>query len=139
MTFAVGSKRRQDNPCATKLQRAALATQIEAVARACGAEPRRIGEAETYPGKRRVIVDIVAARGLRLTVELNGDSAQPGVFVLSWHVASGHETKLTEAFAPGNVNPFHRQKAATICEGADALLLHLARQLRMAADGTAFL
>ena len=89
---------------------------------------------------RETWVRIVAAQGLRLTVTLDGQSCQPDVHVLSWHIATGHETKIADSFgANAGVNELHRHKATDVCHGYNDLLKTLDTRLRRAFDGRAFM
>jgi hypothetical protein len=121
--------------------REAMARTIVAQAQALGASASIHPDAND-PG--RLVVRIDAARGLCVGVELRARSPHPiaNTFVLAWHVdphtPGWHDVRLAEAFAPGAVNTYHRQKATTFAHGFDALTRELARALRLAASGAAF-
>jgi hypothetical protein len=88
---------------------------------------------------KRIDLRVEAARGLQVTVTLNGNSVQPDTYVLSWHMAADSDAKLNEAFFGGNVNPHHKRKATYIASGFDDLKAKLQRGLTLAANGNAFL
>lgn len=94
----------------------------------------REGFDECY--KKAHVIKIDAPRGLRLRIEIDGESCQPDVHVLPWHFDSKSDTCFSDAF--GNINQCHFRKATLVAEGTDGLLAHLREQLAMALDGTAF-
>ena len=90
------------------------------------------------PGASDYRVDIKAARGLRVTVEFERRSVQPNIYVLGWNVHYGSGARLADVFAPGHVNPYHRQKATSVAFGFDQLCAELVRCLTLARTGAAF-
>lgn len=101
----------------------------------CGATYQR----EDHPDRREVWLDIKAPGGLELTVDFDGNSIQPDVHVLSWHMAHDSPKRLNDATFGGNVNPHHKCKATYIARGFDDLCWQLRSGLLMAQDGTAYL
>ena len=94
-------------------------------------------ESPSIWGPRAVQVEIKAPRGLRLSVDFDGDSNQPDIHVLSWHFKHGGTAKLQTTFAP-SVNTCHFRKATDIAYGFDALLNIIALRLDSAISGEAF-
>jgi len=103
-----------------KADRKVMALKLKALAEFLGATAEIQWEdpASTYY-KRRTIVHIKAARGLLLNVDLNGDSCQPDVHVLSWHIDLDSDARLADSF--GNINQFHFRKATYFGEGFEGL------------------
>jgi predicted transcriptional regulator len=87
--------------------------------------------------RRETWINIEAARGLRLTIHLDGQGPQPDVHVLSWYIHYSSDARLSAHF-PGDVNQYHRRKATVIAYGARAMIDAIERGLRSAADGSAF-
>lgn len=94
----------------------------------------REGFDAAYP--KAHVITVLAPKGLRVRIEIDGDSCQPNVHVLPWHFDAKSDTCFSDAF--GNINQFHFRKATLVAEGTDGLLAHLREQLTMAIDGTAF-
>lgn len=92
-----------------------------------------------YPGPREVKIDITGPRGLCLSVDFDGDSWQPDVHVLSWHMSLGSDAQLSDARFGGSVNPHHKHKATYIASGIDDLLSKLRFGLELAISGEAFI
>jgi hypothetical protein len=85
---------------------------------------------------RRVSLELTLPRGLQLTVDFDGDSPQPDVHVLSWHVSTTSSACLSDVFQ--SVNEYHWQKATDIAHGFERLLALLESRIRAAQDGSAF-
>lgn len=120
-----------------KADRAKMAVIIADLARSLGAEavihpddPNGL-----YDG-RLTRVAVTAARGLKVSVDFNGKSWQPDIYVLSWHMDLDTDACLDDSF--GNINPFHFRKATYTADGFEHLKEQLSRGLRKAADGSAF-
>lgn len=94
----------------------------------------REGFDECY--KKAQVIKIDGPRGLRLQIELDGESCQPNVHVLPWHFSSKSNTCFANKF--GAINQHHYRKATLVAYGTDGLLHHLREQLTMALDGTGF-
>lgn len=114
-----------------KADRAAMVAHVVRVVEECGATA--IVE-EMRP--RETWINIAAARGLRLTLDFDGESWQPNVHVLSWHFSTDCDTCFADAF--GSLNRHHFRKATDTAEGMDELLSILRKRLEQAADGSAF-
>lgn len=108
MTYALTEKRKAD--------RKVMALKLKALAESLGATADIEWEEPTSTfRKRRTIVHIKAARGLCLNVDLDGDSCQPDIHVLSWHMDLDTDARLDDSF--GNINRHHFRKATYFGEG----------------------
>ena len=94
----------------------------------------REGFDPSYP--KAHVIKVRAPKGLRVRIEIDGESCQPNVHVLPWNFDSKSDTCFSDAF--GNINQCHFRKATLVAEGTDGLLAHLRAQLTKAIDGTAF-
>lgn len=117
-----------------KADREEMAKGVEALLDELGIEHER-----EEMGPREIYIRITAPRGLCLTVDFDGDSWQPDVHVLSWHMDMDSDAQLSDARFGGNVNPHHKHKATYIAAGYDDLLVKLRRGLELAISGEAFL
>lgn len=115
--------------------RETMAKIIEAQLPKWGARCERVEDRDN----RTILLEIEGARGLRVTVELDGSMFEPDVHMLSWNIAADSDARLNNATFGGDVNPYHNRKATYMAEGASQLLIQLERGLRMAASGRAFL
>lgn len=88
------------------------------------------------PGTRRTSVDVAAGRGLKLTVTFRGRSADPDLFVLSWHGVEPGWRLNPGRFS--SVNIYHGHKATDIVRGFTALEALLRLRFAAIADGSAF-
>jgi hypothetical protein len=92
--------------------------------------------------ERAIVLDIEAARGLRVSVALDGDrksGCDPDVHLLSWHFATGQRAaRLNPATLACSVHPHHFGKATDVARGFEELCRKLECTLRRAQDGTAF-
>ena len=113
----------------------AKAVKDLALSLGCKVEMR---EGAEYPGPRAIHVGIEAPGDLCLTVEFDGDSWQPDVHVLSWHMALSSHAKLNPHTFGGTVNTYHYHKATYVAHGFDDLLIQLAAGLKMCQNGTAY-
>ena len=83
---------------------------------------------------RAIAITITGPRWLEVTIDLDGDSPQPDVYVLSWHIsfdAPPEERKgqiIAKGFAQDR-NEYHRRKATDICHGARELLVTMEKRL----------
>jgi hypothetical protein len=118
--------------------RKTMADAVEKLILACGATCTRL-EGGGYPGPRAIQLDLVAPGGLELSVDFDGDSCQPDVYVLSWHMGLHATLRLNNATFGGDVNACHQRKATYIARGFDDLCTQLKAGLLMAQDGTAYL
>lgn len=114
-----------------KADREAMAAQLQALALQHGATARRC----EFEGPREIALEIEAPGGLRVRVDLDGDSVQPDVHVLPW-VCWAEGVRLAPGF--GTVNPHHGRKATHVARGWPGLRAEIERGLRAAADGTAY-
>lgn len=120
-----------------KADREKMAQIIHALAIECGATAKIEHQPFGAMSPRMIMVNIESA-GVALGLDFDGDSSQPGTFVLSWHFAThGDQRKLADA--PGwSVNAYHRHKATDIVEGFEELKAVLMARLVALKDGTAF-
>ncbi|MBC8740467.1 hypothetical protein F6X40_27915 [Paraburkholderia sp. UCT31] len=114
-----------------------MAKRLEQLIVECGATFTR-EEGGDYPGPRAIHLRVAAARGLQITVELDGGSVQPDVHVMPWHMHYESEAKL-DGKTFGEVNPYHHRKATHVAYGFEGLCENLKRGLQLAASGEAFL
>lgn len=121
-----------------KADRIFMATALAALVHDCGASCK-INPLGSYPGDREKKVVIDTPAGLQLTVSFDGDSRQPDVYVLSWHMDWKAVDLLNNATFGGDVNPHHHSKATYVAHGFEDLCKQLRRGLVMAIDRTAFL
>lgn len=97
-------------------------------------------EGPGFCGPHEIFLEITAPGGLNLTVDFDGQSCQPDVHVLSWHMNNSRSTKrLNNSTFGGNVNQFHFHKATYVAYGFDDLCAQLRKGLLMAKDGSAYL
>ncbi len=119
-----------------KADRAKMAAELIEVATKAGATAAIDTE---WPSERAVMIRIVAACGLQLNIDFDGDSPQPDTHVLSWHISRDFDTCLADAFSRvGSVSTVHFHKATSIADGFDDLCRIVTNGLTLAADGTAF-
>lgn len=115
-----------------------MADILEKLITELGAAYTRIdGKKGGYPDHREIQLNIRANRGLCVSVNLDGNSWQPDVYVLSWYIASDSDARLSDDFG-GDVNPHHHAKATYIARGFDDLCIQLGIGLTKAATGSAF-
>jgi len=115
-----------------------MAALLEQVITECGATFER-REGGQFPGPRNIRLEVSAAQGLQVAVNLNGDSRRPGTYLLSWNMEIGATAELNDATFGGSVNPHHRHKASYVAHGFDDLCVQLKRGLDLAASGEAFI
>lgn len=92
-------------------------------------------------GRHCVHVDILTAdERLGVFVEFDGDSRQPNVFVLPWHLTMSSPTGvyLAPRVFDFQVNEYHGAKATLVREGFVALCDHLDAVLAAATNGSAY-
>lgn len=117
-----------------KADRAKMAEMVRELAVNCGAEVEIISN---WLGESRAVaVKIAASRGVGLTVDFDGTSTQPGVFVLSWHIDDS-DARFADFFC-GCLNTCHFAKATDVCHGFDSLLEILRERLESIREGWAF-
>jgi len=121
-----------------KADRAQMAQAVVALATELGATARLKPEGESL-SPHEVNVHIRAARGLCVTASFDGQSPQPDVHVVSWHMARDVDTCLADTFTrAGEPNRYHFRKATAVAYGFDNLLHVLRTGLELAASGEAF-
>lgn len=120
-----------------KADRLTMAAKLETLITECGATFERIEPAPLSP--RAIWLEVKAARGLCVTVDLDGDSWQPDIHVLSWHMDFETDACLSDRFGRlGSLNQHHWRKATYCAEGFESLCAALRYGLTLARDGTAF-
>lgn len=117
-----------------KADRLKMADEIESIVRECGATCVRSDPAPLSP--RGIWLEIEGAGGLCVTVDLDGESVQPDIHVVAWHVSGDSDSCLAASF--GDVNPHHFRKATHVAYGFEALRQEVRRGLMAARDGSAF-
>lgn len=88
---------------------------------------------------RAVAIGIRGPTGLALTVDFDGNSCQPDVFVLSWHMMTDSRfdnTIIRSDFAQSH-NEYHKRKATDVFRGFESLIRVMSIRLQRIADGTA--
>ncbi|TPI86406.1 hypothetical protein [Mesorhizobium sp. B2-8-9] len=123
-----------------KADRLQMAAEMEKLIVANGATFERVEGGTLFPGPRAIHLNIKAARGLQLLIDLDGDSVQPDIHVLSWHFSGDTDACFADAFSGrfGTLNNYHWRKATYIAEGFQALCLAVEYGLTLARDGRAF-
>jgi hypothetical protein len=120
--------------------REVMAQYLLVLARKAGAVAKRRDANPCRPHAE--VLDIEAARGLRVSVALDGDRKagnSADVYVLSWHFAPGRRAeRLNPATLLCGVNPYHFGKATDVAYGFEDLCRKLVYTLQRAKDGTAF-
>lgn len=120
-----------------KADRAKMAQELADLAIECGASARI---EEAWPGgsdPRCTMVYIDGPRGLRVSIDFDGRSAQPDVYVISWNISTDSDAKFANGFAE-SINPYHWSKATDLAYGFDQLAHIVRKRLKAAADGPAF-
>lgn len=84
-----------------------------------------------------VRVGISTERGLQLSVDFDGKSCQPNVYVNAWNFSTDSDTCLSDRF-PGSINNYHFRKCTTVSYGFEELCNHVRKVLDMAREETAF-
>lgn len=100
------------------------------------------GEQGNWRGKRCTAITLQHDTGLSVSIELNGDSSQPGVFILPWHFRGMSDTKLAESFgvaAGASINPHHRRKCMPCYHGFADMMDGLKACLEVIKNEKAFL
>ena len=119
-----------------KADRAKMAAAVQALAVEMGAAAEIVVRPYGDMSPQMIVTKIRTDRGLCLNVDFDGESCQPDVHVLSWHMAHDVDTCLADAF--GSVNPHHFHKSTDVARGLPQLLDVLRRRLAMCADGSAY-
>lgn len=119
-----------------KADRAKMAEQVRALAAVYGIDARVGPPSFATMAPHRLDVVLRTDRGLCLTVDFDGESTQPDVHVLSWHMDTDSDARLADAF--GDVNPHHHAKATDVVEGLDALLERLRLRFELIQSGAAY-
>lgn len=115
--------------------RAAMTKAVQALADEFGyshtLEDRRDGE---------VFITVATERGLNVSIEFDGRSPQPNVFVVPWYIRGNNDARLDRMFSRvgGEINPVHFQKCTAVNRGFDELLASLRHGFEMVSDGAAF-
>ena len=118
-----------------KADRDEMAKRIQALAASYGIPTTR--DPDPYPlGERETWVFIKPENGPHLTLDFDGDSWQPDVFVLSWHMDLGDPRIIAPGFTR-SINEHHRRKATDVCEGFTALEATLTARFDCIARGAA--
>jgi hypothetical protein len=94
----------------------------------------REGFVEGYP--KAHVIQIDAGEGLKVSVEIDGDSVQPNTWVLAWHIGFNSDARLADSF--GDINKFHFQKCTEVARSTFGLIDHLRSKFELIAEGKAF-
>ena len=121
-----------------KADRIVMAQSIETLLKRLNVKYERLEPSEGFPGPRCIMLR-VNANDLCVTVDFDGDSSQPDVYVLSWHIDHHSDKQLNDATFGGSVNKFHKHKATYITHTFEGLCYSLEQGLKKAIDGSAFL
>lgn len=121
-----------------KADRTKMMAQVIALGRQYDATIETHPEGDCFLGPRATLTRFVFSGGLAVSVGFDGQSCQPDVHVLSWHMDYRTDTEHTEYHSSKNakisaafallcdsVNLYHRQKATRVCYGFDEVLRHL--------------
>ena len=119
-----------------KADRKKMIEGVEDLLKRFGVVYKRTDEEFKEVCPHRVSVQLDLPRGLQLSVDFDGESVQPDVHVLSWHMHLKSSACLSEVFP--SLNNFHFQKATDIAYGYDHLLQILELRIKQAQDGSAF-
>jgi hypothetical protein len=88
-----------------------------------------------FLGKDAMMITLNGPRGVRLGIDFDRRSPQPGVFVLSWNIRLS-TALFSTAF--GDPNRWHFQKSTDVAYGFDSLCAVLAKRKAQLASGEAF-
>ena len=121
-----------------KADRERMAQLLQALAESHGASVERRPHDGRCP--REITLCIAAPGGLSVVLDVDGNSCQPDVHVIPWHVRPSMPGPVPVRLTPnfGDVNPHHGQKATHVAYGFEALYWEIHRGLKAAADGTAY-
>lgn len=86
----------------------------------------------------RMDVHIKAPGGAEVTVDFDGGSCQPDVYVVMWNI-HGFDGKTFFDPTIGDVNPYHYGKASRVCYGFEALVRKLETDVRRFVDGLGYM
>lgn len=115
-----------------KADREKMAEKIIALAEKHGATV-----AEQLDHDREILICLETRRGLCVSFDFDGNSAQPDVFFLHWHMRPDSDARLKLDFA-GSVNKYHRRKATDILGSFEAMCSTLLTRLWAIAADSAF-
>ncbi len=124
-----------------KADRVKMADEVQALATRYGFPVKRIEPAEGWPGRRCIRLEIETLRGLCVSVDFDGNSSQPDVYVIPWYISGHKDTKISHLFgyvAGGSVNSYHCGKCTAVQRGWDALIDSLESCFEEIQDGIAF-
>lgn len=97
----------------------------------------RLRSAPGWPGERCITLLLKGPRSILLSLDFDGDSAQPDTHVLSWHIASDSEAKFSTRFAH-STNLYHYRKATDVVRGFEALKDLMSQRISFLQSGEAF-
>lgn len=112
--------------------RAAMAAEFARVCEAAGATVTR----EESFGARDIRLKVRVPGGAYLPHDFDGDSCQPGVYVLCWNVE--HDSLFSFSGAMPDVNPFHFRKASRVCYSFADLCSSGARDIETLISGRGY-
>lgn len=86
---------------------------------------------------RMIMVRIAAPGGARVNVDFDGESCQPDVFLLSWHIDTNSDDRFNPAYWR-SINEIHHSKATVIANGFSRLCQFIAQDVAACVDGRAY-
>src|SRR5665213_187551 len=78
---------------------------------------------------RAIMLHIIAPGGAYVDVDFDGDSPQPDTFVATWNLTHEARKAGVQFGMFGDVNPWHRAKAARVAYGFDNLRTELVKDV----------
>lgn len=92
---------------------------------------------EGEASRREELVRVIAADDIHVSVDFDGESRQPDVYVLNWWITPGAIRLFDDSFAD-SVNGYHRHKATDVAYGFDHLMSTLRARFSAISTGKAF-
>lgn len=112
--------------------RATMADTLESALTQAGA----VIERNPDVGPREIELLVSVAGGARVRVDFDGESVQPDVFVLGWHI--DYKSDATFAACMGDVNPFHHSKVTKVAYGFPHLVEMMTRDVSKLVSGEGY-
>lgn len=86
---------------------------------------------------RGIWLELSSPRGACVTIDFDGESPQPDVHVVSWHMATDSDARFSACFASSR-NDYHKRKATDVAYGFVALRELMNRRISALQSGDAF-
>lgn len=92
-----------------------------------------------HGNKRAVAITIEGPHKLTATIDFSGDSGQPDVYVINWHIndLSREKRMIIHPMFCASINQFHRRKATDVCRGFPELYGTIESRLKKMVTGLA--